>query len=236
MEQKVFKEIRFLKIYAIVTTLAFVALFGFSFTKPEKDDVTVFKEISAQRINIVSPQGKLRMVLSNAELQTPGKMDGVQLTDRERQQGIIFFNKDEDEVGGLVFDNGGLVLSVDKWKRDQIMQLQYFEGENEAAKYGLQFWDQGGDLGFIKRIAIRDSLTKLNYDDNKIEEILTSMNGRLLMPQRMFVGKSTKDEIGLFIKDKLGNNRIRIYVDKDGRARFQAYDRDGKSIPFNHLY
>jgi hypothetical protein len=230
MEQKVLKEIRFWKMYAIATIVAFVALFGFSFTKPEKDEVKVFKEISVQRINIVNPEGKLRMVLSNAELQTPGKMDGVQLADRERQQGIIFFNKDEDEVGGLVFDNGGLVLSVDKWKRDQIMQLQYFEGENEAAKYGLQFWDQGGKLGFMERIAVRDSLTKLNYDNNKIEEIMTSMNGRPLMPQRMFVGKLENDEVGLFIKDKEGRNRLKIFVGKDGIAQIKAYDKHGQEI------
>lgn len=230
MEQRILKELRFLKIYAVITTLAFAGLCSFSFKKVERRDVGVVKELTAQRINIVNPQGKLRMVLSNSELQSPGKMNGEQLADRKRQQGIIFFNKDEDEVGGLVFDNGGLVLSVDKWKRDQIMQLQYFEGENEVAKYGLQLWDQGGELGFMERIAVRDSLMKLRFNDSEIEEIMTKMNGRPLMPTRMFAGKSFADEVGLFINDKEGKNRLKIFVGKDGNAYIKAYNKQGKEV------
>jgi len=212
MEQKILKELRFLKIYAIILTVLLIAVICFSFTSSDKGAVKTFKEITAQRINIVSPEGDLRMVLSNSDLQTPGRMNGVKLPDRMRQQGIVFFNKDGDEVGGLVFDNRGLVFSVDKYKNDQIMQLQYFSDEQGASKYGLQLWEIEGKLDLMDRLKARDSLSKLNYDHEKVNKILTEMNDRLLSPQRMFVGKLYNGDVGLFIKDNEGNIRIKTFA------------------------
>lgn len=43
------------------------------------------------------------MVISNQEKQYPGLFDGEALLERERPPGIIFFNEEQDEVGGLVY-------------------------------------------------------------------------------------------------------------------------------------
>lgn len=234
MEQKILKEVRFLKIYAFALTLAFIALFTLSFTDAGEENKT-FNEITAQRLNIVSPKGELRMVISNAEHQSPGSINGKKFPDRERQQGIIFFNKAGDEVGGLVFDNRGLVLSVDKYKKDQIMQLQYYESKTGDSRYGLQLWDREGKLNLLDRIAAWDSLKKLNYDNDNIETILTQMNGKPLSPHRLFVGKKIDGQVGLFIQDESGNNRIKIYVGKDNKAHLEFLDDNGKSIPLEKL-
>ncbi len=75
--------------------------------------------------------GDLKLVISNSEKQHNGIINGKPLPERERQAGLIFFNSAGDECGGLVYDGNdaeaGLVLSVDKYRDDQVMQLQYIE-------------------------------------------------------------------------------------------------------------
>src|SRR3546814_13361431 len=64
----------------------------------------VFDEISVKRINIVEPDGKYRLVLSNSE-RFPGLfMEGKEYKHHSRDGGgMLFFNDEGDEVGGLTF-------------------------------------------------------------------------------------------------------------------------------------
>lgn len=67
----------------------------------------------------------------------------------------LFFNSSGDECGGLVYDgnekDAGMVLSVDKFRDDQIMQLQYMENtKNYDRKYGLQIWDYPKEKHSVK--------------------------------------------------------------------------------------
>src|SRR6266568_5008841 len=102
METRIEKEIRFLKIYAAITTLVCAVFFFSAFvlqTKKQK-----FEEIDVERINIVEKDGKLRMVISNEERQHPGIIDGKTLPRKEgRPAGMLFFNDKGDEMGGLTF-------------------------------------------------------------------------------------------------------------------------------------
>lgn len=89
-QNKVEKELRLLKIYAVVMTLTCAVLFGslFKVVKNKK-----FDEIDVERINVVEKDGKLRMVISNQARQHPGAMDGVTYDERkgERPPGLMFF-------------------------------------------------------------------------------------------------------------------------------------------------
>src|SRR5699024_1426905 len=109
----------FLKLYAITLTfiLIYLIISGFQINEAGKK----FEEITVERINIVEPDGKLKMVLSNSEKQHPGMFDGEIMEERERPPGLIFFNEEQDEVGGLIYqgneENGaGMVLSFDQFK------------------------------------------------------------------------------------------------------------------------
>src|SRR2546423_2211925 len=107
METKLEKEVRFLKIYAVVATLVCVIFFLTGFVTQNKKQK--FEEIDVERINIVEKNGKLDMVISNEERQHPGIVNG-KIIERKgtRPPGMIFFNHLGDEMGGLIFgDNGG---------------------------------------------------------------------------------------------------------------------------------
>ncbi len=102
-QEKILKEVRFLKIYAFAVTLVFtvVLLTAFAVDKKQK-----FEEIDVERINIVEKDGKLKMVIANKERQHPGIVDGKYFKEREGQRaaGMIFFSEKGDEIGGLIFD------------------------------------------------------------------------------------------------------------------------------------
>ena len=146
METRLEKEVRFLKVYAIIATLSCVVLIVSAFTLQNRKQK--FEEIDVERINIVEKDGKLRMVISNQGRQHPGIVNG-KLIERKgpRPPGIIFFNHLGDEMGGLIFgDNGGNghfgSLTWDKVRNDQTMGFRYLESDNGTYQSGLEMWQQ----------------------------------------------------------------------------------------------
>ena len=107
-----------------------------------------FGEIDVGRINIVESDGKLRMVISNGELQHPGQVDGKLMPRPDgRAPGLLFFDHRGDECGGLVFDeNGGkghfVSLTMDKGRQDQTIGIQHLESDNGQYFAGLTIWDR----------------------------------------------------------------------------------------------
>ncbi|WP_262249778.1 hypothetical protein [Parapedobacter soli] len=70
-------------------------------------------------------------------------------------------------------------------------------------------------------------LQKLEGDEAR-QGALTQMKADSLLAQdRLFVGKTFDNEVGLFIRDKNGNPRIKIYVDKAGKPRIESLDEKG---------
>ena len=95
-----FMSQRFLTIYSGVLTLVFaVTVFsGFSIgNKP-----TTFDQINVHRINVVEPDGTLRLVISDH-----AKLPGIITRGKEQpfarpQAGMIFYNDEGSENGGLI--------------------------------------------------------------------------------------------------------------------------------------
>lgn len=233
--EKLQREIRLLKVYSLVLTTVLIAFFFMAF----RNDFAKqrFQEIDVERINVIEKDGTLKMVISNAERQHPGLVEGKPIAARERSAGLIFFNSAGDECGGLVYDatkkdGAGMVYSVDQYRNDQIMQLQYMqelEG-NKARSYGLKIWDRPDDFTLARMLKVTDSLKALKNE--KIYEEATNQlasEGKF-GTERLFVGRTWKDEVGLFIRDQKGKVRIKIYVDKQNQTKIETFDEQGKPI------
>jgi len=101
------------------------------------------KEIDVERINIVEKDGRLRMVISNSERYPAPMLQGKVIGKRQVKWGggIIFYNDEQDECGGLGFGGGrqgaGAGLFFDQYKQDQIVGLFYNEGEGQRL-YGTE--------------------------------------------------------------------------------------------------
>jgi hypothetical protein len=116
---------------SMAATLALIVavLSGAALRKPQ-----VFDEIQVHRIDVVEPDGTLRMVISN-KAQLPGVIvkGKEQLPSDRPQAGMLFYNEDGSETGGLIFgghrnadgrvENCCGSLSFDRYGANQIVQL-----------------------------------------------------------------------------------------------------------------
>jgi hypothetical protein len=230
------KQVRFLKLYAMFLTIAIIILAVILALSMHNSH---FKELTAERINIIEPNGMLRMVISDEKNQHPGMMNGKIMTSRERPAGMIFFNNDGDEDGGLVYEgnkNGaGMVYSFDQYKNDQVMQLQYNQSNDGKGKtigrsYGLKLWDRADDFTLQRVIDYVDSLKKLK-DTNAYKSGINKLKAEgKLGQQRFFAGKNENGEVGLFLSDSKGIPRLKIYIDKNNQPVIQTLDQKGDVI------
>src|SRR5918995_6299151 len=146
MRRSLRREISFLRAYAVTSSLILVILCTAAFRQAAP---TKFDELTVGRINVVDANGALRLVLSNKDRMHPGMMDG-KMIDRPRPvAGLLFFNEEGDEVGGLTFTgrevngsrraNAGLMF--DQFKQDQTIGISYSETDGRRSA-GLQVWDR----------------------------------------------------------------------------------------------
>jgi len=228
------KENFILKIYSITLTLffGFILVSGFQSSNSNQK----FDEITVEHINIVEPDGKLKMVISNQDSQHPGMVDGKPFDARKRSPGIIFFNEEQDEVGGLMYSGNKeqgatFVLSVDQYKDDQVMQIRQTTNKNGDNRYGLQLWERDKDLTMPLRMNIMDSLENAGYNyRQKLAHLQKKNGGKPITEPRLFVGKNYNRETGLFIQDQYGIDRLRFYVDSDNSPKIEVLDEKGKVI------
>ena len=244
MDEHLRRDVRFLKGYAVVSTaLMGVMLLGAfqSNAGPAPAQNAKFDVIDVQRINITEPNGTLRMVLSNAaRSQGPlykGKPFFYTGTERPRT-GIIFFNEEGTETGGLIFggrqlgDTGFTALghlSFDQYNQDQVIALQYVD-RNGKRRMGIQFNDRH-DVNIFDWGARRDSLRRLPDSPAKTEA-LRQLNagdpGDPRVAERVYVGRDTLKSAILKLSDRLGNPRVRLLVDSLGSARLEFLDANGR--------
>lgn len=219
-----------------LVAILFIIVFGmgvYIFTNLTGRNIAI-DELTVKKISIVDEKDNLRMVISNEHRQHNGIVDGIEFEPRERQSGMVFFNSAGDECGGLVYDgnekSAGLVLSVDQFRNDQIMQMQYMEDtQTKQRKYGLQLWDYPSEHTFSqkhnrieKMMEIKDpEELKIAYEELRSEGLIAE--------DRLFAGKNFNKEVGLFIRDSEGRIRIRIYVDENDNPRIEVLDKDGVS-------
>src|SRR5258708_2313118 len=103
------RDVRVLKLYAIVATVIVLVGLLFVTSMRAQSQRQKFTEIDVERINVVDRDGHLRLVIANSERQAPGVIDGRTIAaGRTRAAGMIFFNQEGDEVGGLTFSGRNL--------------------------------------------------------------------------------------------------------------------------------
>ena len=145
---------RFLEIYAGVLTAVFAVTVFAGFADSKK---TTFDEIDLHRINIVEPDGTLRLVISN-KAKFPGSfVNGKEIARPDRHDtGLLFLNEEGTEMGGLTFDgwkdkNGEIQnnghLSFDQYMQDQVFSLD--AGQEGGQHYSVMNFTDRGDYSIM---------------------------------------------------------------------------------------
>src|SRR5204863_24601 len=91
----------FLRLYVVISSLALVVLSTAAFRQAAKPQN--LGEITVERINVVDANGTLRLVIANKDRMHPGVLNGVTIDRSRPVSGLIFFNDEGDEVGGLTY-------------------------------------------------------------------------------------------------------------------------------------
>lgn len=171
-----------------------------------KPGAATFDSITVHRINVVEPDGTLRVIISN-HASFPGIIrHGKEDSFQRPQAGMLFYNDEGTETGGLIFaghrnakgevvDSGGS-LSFDKYGGGQTVQLAGVDDKDDS----------------FSGMAVNDSLN----------------TGRLR--QRLWVGRDSSGTASVVLKDGGGKKRIALEVQPDGHASLTFFDSHGKIV------
>ena len=239
MPDAVRRELRWLRAHALISTPLLMVLTLAAFRQEAQQ--TRFTEIDVERINVVEPGGKLRMVISNRPRSTgpiyQGKPFGYEGGTRP---GIIFFNDEGTENGGLTFQGSrtpdgkfstGHHLSFDQFDQDQVVVLNYSDNDGRR-QVGLSFLDRA-DVNIFDVVAERDSIMKLPDGPAKtaaLERWRAPRDGVPLAAQRVYVGRDVRRAAVLRLSDPSGRPRIQLMVDSLGAPSLEFLDQHGKVV------
>lgn len=190
---------KFLVAYSAVvsTVLLSVVLIG-----AKKSGISEFDELRVHRIDVVEPDGTLRMVISNHNKLPPVIIKGKEqkMMEERPQAGMLFYNDEGTENGGLIF--GGR--------------------KNEKG----EVVDSGGSLSFDKYGAGQIvQLAGVDDKDNQFAGLAVSQGG-----QRIWIGHGNTGFASVSLTDANGKKRIVMQVGPDGTPSLGFFDAAGNLV------
>ena len=231
---------RFLAAYSGFLTLLFLfaVLCGFARVDAGQGKVS-FDEITVHRINIVEPDGTIRLILTN----TPSS-PGIYIKNKEyphpngrKGAGFLFFDEQGTEDGGLTYgisrDKDGRVvgsdghLSFDQYMQDQIFTID--AGRDGDKKFSLLRMDDRGDYPITDALEAITRIRKLPADQQpaELKKFLETHPGD---HPRVVLGRIRDGSSVLQLKDAEGRDRIILRVAPDGSPKLQFLDAEGKVV------
>lgn len=203
---------------------------------PEK---RTFETIDVENLNIVDRNGRIKMTLFNGDNVPPAIMDGKNILPGHRQgwpiSGILFYNGEGDECGGLIFGSekkqdgtyrSFASLTFDQYKQDEVVQISY-SNENGVMSYGFAVADKSKTplpelIDRMRQIARSDKT-----EETKRQETAALWEG---CTRRAFVGKTEKGEALVQLMDSKGKQRIRMLIDEHDTPKMEFLDEAGSVV------
>lgn len=158
---------------------------------------------------------------------------------RELMSGMIFFNEEGDEMGGLVYNsfrlpNGRVAgvghLSFDRFKGNQVINLEYLENQSGVSS-GLTFYDRPPD-SFQENLDLIEAYRTTDDEQKRaeIKERLSKLSAEgAFGAKRLFIGSRNETAL-LELKDTSGRVRTRLVIDQNDRAALEFLDKDGNVV------
>lgn len=241
---KMNRELTLLRTFAAAAGIGVAFLAMSAFTKAGNQK---FGEIDVERINIIEKDGTVKMVITNVE-RFPNGNDSINNRptneDRKKRSGMLFFNEEGMECGGLIYDGrktekghtSGLSLTYDQYDGDQVMQLLMQddkEGNNRFVRSSIAFIDQPANATQAGISRIVKELNELAKTDRKAMQQKYQEYKKLGLAgpvDRMVLGQTKSRSNGLFLFDDKGMPRAMFFIDKENNAQLQFFDEKGNTI------
>jgi hypothetical protein len=218
---------KFLKVHAVFSTLAILALIATHIAGPSAN--RTFDKINVRHIDVLDSEGRVRVQLA-----------GEFSPRRKDLSGLLFHNQDGNEAGGLVYsgkkdENGeiqaGAILTFDQYGDDQIMAIQYSHSGNEK-RNGMLIMDRPDELGEnLANFYRAFSQAETDEEREKLkEELLPKVPPEEMPARRLFLGRTTRNSSTINLYDPLGRVRLKLEVDADGDPKIEFLDDQGESV------
>ncbi len=226
------------KVLTLLNTLLIIGIIIYLFSTC-KDKTDVYKEIRTQRLSVVGPDGHLYIAISNPEKQALATQNGEVLnpdiTNRDLP-GLIFFNRVGDEVGGIYYDGaedeGYAGITFDQQKNDQILAImkdEYKDGNEWKRWYGM-FLRERSDSVRVEELFKKFKEETKELSEPEQREAYLEFKAFLdaeINTYRMFLGREEDKDVGLFLYDSKGRERIKLFVNAKDQARLMVVDSAG---------
>lgn len=229
------RRLRWLELYALASSACLVLLLPSAFRLAPRQRQR-FSEIDVERINVIDANGGLRVVISNPAL-APGILQaGKPISPAGGRSGILFYNDERTEAGGLIFSGrktNGVVtaaggLTLDQYNQDQAVALQYVD-DGGTRRAGLYVQDYPTTMSTADYIELRRAIDRMPAGTAKdaARARLRDMRARL----RVYVGRARDDGASLIsLSDGAGKERLRLRVDSAGAASIAFVDATGRVV------
>ena len=233
---------KLLATYAGVLTLGATAALLSGFTSQGN---AKFDTITVQRINVVEPDGKLRMVLTNNN-RIPGIIvNGHEYDDfggrkAKTTAGILFYDAQATESGGLTFggkqDEQGQItrfghLGFDRYNQDQMLSIDARDdGTNHLAE--IKFIDQPS-WPIQEYLDLRESIKHLPPAEQQaaLEEFEQThppgAGTRVWVSNQNFPSLPSESKNTVTLRDLEGRDRARLSTGPDGTPSLEFLDTAG---------
>jgi len=197
---------RFLAIYSGILTLVFAATILCGFARLETvSQNSNFDIISARRINIVEPDGTVRLTISN-RADFPGGWIHKKETprpDRQDAAGMLFMSEEGTEQGGLIWGASQLSdgtienhghLSFDQYEENQIFAMD--AGQEGKDKFSQITISDQGDYPVDEKRQAHDRIERLpaNKQDEAWKGFFATHKHDV---KRLILGRSPDGSVGL---------------------------------------
>lgn len=233
---KLLSSQRFLVIYSGCLTVVFLGTVFFGLAKMKAR--TQFDEITVHRINVVEPDGTIRLILTD-KAKGPGNFyKNKEYPHKDRQPaGLLFYDDEGSEDGALIYglskDKEGRVtgsnvhLSFDKYMQDQIFTID--AGQSGKDKYSKLTFQDRGDYPITDAVEANERISKLPEEQREEEwkKFFATHPGD---QTRIVLGRVRDGSSELRLKDMEGRDRIVLRVAPDGTPELQMLDAKGKVL------
>lgn len=226
---------RFLAIYSGVLTIMFavVVLCGAAMVRNP-----AFGIITARRIDIVEPDGTVRLTLSN-RADFPGAWNRHKeypRPDRTEAAGLLFMSEEGTEQGGLIWGAGQLPdgtieshghLSLDQYEENQVFAID--AGQEGSTKFSQITIADQGDYPIAEKRKANNDIQKLpaNQQDEAWSKFFATHRHDV---KRLVMGRSPDGSVGFNLRDANGKIRITLIVQADGKPSLNFLDDSGKVV------
>jgi len=226
---------RFLAVYSGVLTIVFavVVLGGAVMVRRQ-----TFGIITARRINIVEPDGTVRLTISNRS-DFPGAWNRKKeypRPDRREAAGMLFMSEEGSEQGGFIWGASQLPdgsvqnhvhMSFDQYEENQVFAVD--AGQEGKDKFSRITMTDQGDFPLEEKRKANEEIDKLsaNEQDAAWDKFFASHRHDV---KRLGLGRNPDASVGLELRDQNGRVRVNLAVRSNGDPVLEFLSEDGKVL------